>query len=341
MKTLQVGSKSIHVSSYIKALREYTPHTADLLVEEPCNFDGVENEIVLSFRSKNPITLLKNYNTLKAIIANICPELIHIHQVNRLGYLVVRAAKALKIPVITTAWGSDVLLIPKQNKFYRYLVKQTLFHSKMVTADAQEMITSMQKLVPSNKYHLLQYGIDLIEPKQKEKWIYSNRLHKNFYRIDKIIDYFNDFNKQVPDWKLIIAATGEETDKLKQRVQDYQITDKVEFAGWTDKSTNADFYARSSIYISIPESDGTSVSLLEAMSAGCIPIVPNISVSHEWIKNKENGIIETSGSNPILEALTIDQQKCVEYNQNLVAKKASRENCLAVFHQLYQQVNHA
>ena len=98
-----------------------------------------------------------------------------------------------KIRIITTAWGSDILLIPQKIFLFRYFVKQTIKRSNVITADSVDMIEAMQKIVPNQKYKLLQYGIDPISAVAKEKIIYSNRLHESLYQIDKIVQYFADF----------------------------------------------------------------------------------------------------------------------------------------------------
>lgn len=336
MKVLIVGSNSVHVSSYVENMKGISDEVY-LLAEEKCNFEVIKQEFQVDFRRLNPMAILANYKKTKQIIQQLSPAIIHIHQVNRLAFMVTRIAAKLKIPVITTAWGSDVLIIPQKNKFFKFLVTRTLQRSKIVTADSHDMIAAMKKLVSSEKKYVhLQYGIDLVQPMTKEKIIYSNRIHKPMYRIDQIIRYFEEMNKDFPDWKLVIGAVGSETDTLKEQVLDARLQDKVSFVGWLEKAENHSWYARSSMYISIPESDGTAVSLLEAMSAGCVPIVPDLAVSKEWIIDGDTGIIEKAGKNPLREAMNIDPLDCAEKNRVKVERDASRKVCMERFSQLYQ-----
>ena len=116
MKILQIGSDSIHVSSFIFAMKNFDNENY-LLTEEKCDFEGIVSNQVISFRSLNPLNIWKSNRKLKSYLQELKPEIIHIHQVNRLAYFVTRIAEKLKIPVITTAWGSDVLLIPKKMHF--------------------------------------------------------------------------------------------------------------------------------------------------------------------------------------------------------------------------------
>jgi glycosyltransferase involved in cell wall biosynthesis len=330
MKILQIGSNSVHVSSYLLAMKNFDNETY-LLTEEKCDFDGVISNCIISFRSLNPLNIWKANKELKAYLQELKPDVIHIHQVNRLAYFVTRIAEKLNIPVVTTAWGSDVLLIPKQNAFFHFLVKQTLKRSAFVTADSKDMIFAMNQIVESQKYILVQYGIDPIRSDEKEKVIFSNRLHEPLYRIDSIINYFNDFQKKNPDWKLIVAGSGSETEKLKDQVGHLGLTENVQ------KEENRNWYSKATIYISIPESDGTSVSVLEAMSAGCIPVVADLPVSQEWITSGKNGIIEQIGVNPLFDALLLDSKECSEINKKLIESKATRSASMNVFFELYKK----
>jgi glycosyltransferase involved in cell wall biosynthesis len=45
------------------------------------------------------------------------------------------------------------------------------------------------------------------------------------------------------------------------------------------------------VYVSTSKSDSTSVSLLEAMASGAIPVVTDLPANREWITDGENGLI--------------------------------------------------
>jgi glycosyltransferase involved in cell wall biosynthesis len=339
MNVLIVGSKSIHVSSYVKSIGNEGV-TVQLLSEEICNFEGVTKEFHVNFRRLNPISILKNYFALKSLLKALKPDIIHIHQVNRLAYFVTKAATILAIPVITTAWGSDVLLVPKQNKLFRFLVIKSLKRSKIVTGDSQEMIDEMKLLAPSNtKYHLVQYGIDPISSKSKKNVVYSNRLHKSLYHIHDVIDYFKVFATLNPTWELVIAGSGDETEKLVLQVEKLNLQSKVKFLGWLDSYENRSNYADAQIYVSIPESDGTSVSVLEAMSAGCIPVLSNLPSNVAWVKDGENGIIVANDEvDPFGRALLLNKEKLVAHNEALILEKATRNASNSIFNSYYNQL---
>src|SRR5574343_1744215 len=146
MKILQVGSNSVHVSSYLLAMSTDDAKNY-LLTEEECPFEGVVANEVISFRSLNPLNLLKSYRLLKNYIKSLNPDVIHIHQVNRLAYFVSKVAHALSIPVVTTAWGSDVLLIPQKNAFFHFLLMQTWKGFQVFTSYSQYCIDSFNAIL--------------------------------------------------------------------------------------------------------------------------------------------------------------------------------------------------
>jgi glycosyltransferase involved in cell wall biosynthesis len=334
MRILQIGPNSVHLSSFISALQA-DQHEIYLLSEEACHVDGLVSNFVVSFRTKNPIKILDNCSKIKNFILKINPEVIHIHQVNRLAFFTATIAHRLNIRIVTTAWGSDVLLIPQKNFLYRYLVTQTIKRSDIITADSNDMIEAMQRIAPGKKYKLLQYGIDPIIAVTKEKIIYSNRLHEPLYQIDKIVQYFADFSETHPDWTLVVAGSGSETEKLKNLAKSLGLESKISFVGWQQKEENRAWYAKAAIYVSIPKSDGTSVSLLEAMSAGCLPVVADLPVSHEWIQPGKNGVIETVNVNPLFEAIKLNREESVQINADLIDQRATRAASMAVFMGLY------
>lgn len=335
MKVLIAGESSIHLQNYCRAIRPLVKELI-LLTETPVKIPEADRHHVISFRSFNPLAWWLNSRKIGSLIRKENPDLIHVHQINRLAYFVSRNLNGK--PLISTAWGSDVLLVPERGSVYKDLVRQVLRQSRFITADANSMIDAMMKLEPvRDKYIQLQYGIDLVKTGVKEKIIYSNRNHKPLYRIGTILHLFSEFSKQHPDWALHIGGAGPETVALKKEAANLGLSGKVRFLGWLDQQQNHDEYSKAAIYISIPESDGTSVSLLEAMSAGCIPVVSDLPSNREWVEDKRNGVIWSHPSNPFLTALQLKADECERINRSLISERADRRSTTAVFYELYKK----
>jgi glycosyltransferase involved in cell wall biosynthesis len=337
MNVLQVGPNSIHVRLFSKAMMEHGIDCSFLAEEK---IDGYATQF-FSFRSSNPLSLIANYQQLKIYLKNARPDLVHIHQVNRLAVFVARACRKLNIPVVVTAWGSDVLLVPNKGLVNKRLVQSVLKNAAVITADADSMIEAINNLTTPLKkeIHSIQYGIDPVTSKQvKENLIFSNRLHSPLYNIDKVITDFAAFHQLHPDWKLVIGGVGDQTENLKSLALKSGLSSAVEFVGWLNAEQNANWYSRAKIYVSIPESDGMSVSILEALSAACIPVCSDIAVTLSWLKDGVNGIIRKPNVNPFEEALAINQESCIKQNREWVASFAYRSATIPRFIAIYNKL---
>lgn len=336
MKVVQVGPEGIHLSNYCSSILPIIGNFG-YIGETNYNISGANSSLVAPFRGSNIFIWIQSYLKIIKFLKNGNPDIIHVHQVNRLAFFVCLAAQRSSIPVVTTAWGSDVLIVPQKSFFHRFIAKFVLKNSVAVTGDSQQMILAIRNLVPNHKnLQCIQYGIFPVKPSIKENLVYSNRLHKPLYRIDLIIKLFAEFYNTHKDWKLVIGAEGEQTKSLKLLAHSLLPESAVEFTGWLNAEQNASWYSKASIYISLPESDGTSVSLLEAMSADCLPIVPDLSVSDEWIKSGVNGIVYNPQVNPIEEALKLDADVCCKANQNLIAERALKSTTTKQFYSIYE-----
>lgn len=104
------------------------------------------------------------------------------------------------------------------------------------------------------------------------------------------------------------------------------------------KEDNEQWYS-AKIWVSIPESDATSISLLEAMACGSIPVVSDLPANREWIQSGVNGIVvEDLDSDFISEALTLNQSNAIEINKKRIEQDGTKESNRAKFLQLYKTI---
>ncbi|MDC0100154.1 glycosyltransferase family 4 protein [Crocinitomicaceae bacterium] len=295
----------------------------------------------LNFGLRNPLTIRKTIRELRSIINEFEPDVIHVHQANVFGYITSLANKG-RVPQITTIWGSDVLLLPQKSVFHKYLVKKALKSSQHITADASFIKGKVNTLIGEHNFTTANFGIDLpnieVDISKKEKVIYSNRLHDTLYNIDQVIEAFKLFREKYPGWKLVLAGVGPKTEELKALAQDLP-KGSYEFIGFVDSETNFHHYQNSSIFVSIPSSDGTSISLLEAMAFGTIPVLSDLPANKEWITNGENGtIVQTEVDKALMQAAELSIDKVYDLNTKIIQEKATKEANRAKFIAIYTQL---
>ncbi len=337
-KLLIIGSNSIHVYNYINLVKDYFD---EIILITNKKREGTEvKTIELDFHLKLS-SRLKTVAKIKKLIQEYAPSIIHIHQVNSYAYYSLVAARKSSVPKILTAWGSDILLSPKKNYLLKKMVQFNLRHADFFTSDSEFMAEEIRSLLPRRKLDILiaNFGIEIIEKDLlKENIIYSNRLHKKLYQIESVINAFKLFLENSIDksWKLVIAATGEETNNLKSMVEHLNLKGNVEFVGWVDQEKNVEYYSKARLFVSIPESDATSISLLEAMAYGCIPVLSDLPANREWIDDGKNGIIVNSPSENIFErALNLNISEVASINKRIIIEKGTKVANKKKFIQLY------
>jgi len=337
-KLLIIGSNSIHVYNYINLVKDYFDEIILITNKkrEGTDVKTIELDFHLKLSSR-----VKTVAKIKNLIQEYAPSIIHIHQVNSYAYYSLLAARKSSVPKILTAWGSDILLSPKKNCLLKKMVQFNLRHADFFTSDSEFMAEEMRSLLPKRKLDILiaNFGIEIIEKDLlKENIIYSNRLHKKLYQIESVINAFKLFLENSIDksWKLVIAATGEETDNLKSMVEHLNLKGNVEFVGWVDQDKNVEYYSKARLFVSIPESDATSISLLEAMAYGCIPVLSDLPANREWIDDGKNGIIVNSPSENIFDrALKLNMSEVASINKRIITEKGTKVANKKKFIQLY------
>lgn len=345
-----VSSNSVHARRYLEGISPYFKQIV-FITNNNVDIELSDKLIIKEFNFK-----LLNFRVQKQLaqLINLYPDaIIHVHQANSYAYHTFKALKLLKntYKTILTTWGSDILVLPHKNRYFKKMVQFNLSVANIVTSDSLFMSSEIKKLCPEIKeIQTINFGMkgfpDKLDLSGKENIILSNRLHKKFYNVDKIITAFYHFTKNDyanNDFKLIIAASGDETTNLKNLVKEYNLQNKVFFTGMLSVNELKELYLKAKLFISIPDSDATSLSVLEAMGYGCYPILSNLPANLEWVINGINGTICENNSELdkiIKKSYDIISKpeeffKIANFNYQLIKQKAIFEDNICKFLALY------
>lgn len=294
--------------------------------EENYQVNLIDEGIDFSFR--NFFSALRQ---TKSILSKLSPDVLVLYQLNLTAFVATLANRKKKIPTFAIGIGSDILTMPKKGWAYKAMLKYILKHSQAYNAGSPYLLEQMQKYCPKPSEILLaNLGINPMQPIEKEKIVFSNRLHSPLYRIDEVIKAFANFvsKPEFEDWRLVVAATGKEKE-FQQLSQSLGIEDKVKFVGWLSQKENAEYYAKSKIYISLPKSDSFPISLLEAMSGECLCIISDLPAYKGIMKQGENCLIvsdlEIEKADYIERVLELDSQNILQKNKTFADSYADIE----------------
>lgn len=239
--------------------------------------------------------LLKKLPKVGAWLASVDADWIHAHYLTSHGTLA-WAAKAgwrLRAQIAGSAWGSDILVTPKRSAAYRWLTRKILRACAITTSDSEHMAGEMRDL-GAGEVLVFPFGLDAMPrlSSKKEPWLFfSNRALEPLYRPQLVLEVFARVAAQCPPARLVVAHDGSLRPWLESDVMARGLSDRVSFVGRLDATDQARLYDEATWYLSLPESDSVSVSVLEAMAHGCVPLLSDLPANRELIGNSERGLI--------------------------------------------------
>ena len=250
-------------------------------------------------------------------------------------------AFAVNTERIIIAYGSDLMLYPYRNIPARITASFGLSQADKLLVDNISGLNNAFRLGFTGQYELTPFGNEIPSSvvnldkrvKKNGETILWVRGSEPVYNIDCFIDALHILDKEIGgSWKVILAGNGTSSAKIKSKFSNASIKNKIDFLGYVKgKDKLMALFKKSSIYVSSSFSDGTSVSLLDAMSYGLTIVVSDFINNQFWIKNGYNGYL-FDPNNPkelanilqqiITAKITIDERK----KQVEVSRKKVKSN---------------
>ena len=299
--------------------------------------------------------LLAGYRTWK-IIRKWKPDIVHAHNITGYGYW---GALCGFQPLVMTSWGTDLNIYAHRNAIVYNMVRFCLRKCRFLTADAKALC-EMARSIGGNglDVRLLQWGVDFtafdapldsglkIENRKNADLVFiSTRRHRPIYNIETIIRAYHLVHQQYPGSRLIITGEDDLTEQLKNLVIDLDLLNSVDFAGWTDREKLTGLLRSSDVFLSVPSSDSTALSLLEAFAAGLAVIVSDLPANYEWIEPGANGhLVKTADVNALANTmldLAGNPQKVREWgtkNRQIVKERGDRDKEMRKLEAWYRDV---
>ncbi len=246
------------------------------------------------------------------IMKEIRPDIVHGHDIMSAGLSTVFAGSYLKV---ISAWGSDVLIAPKNSFINKLIVKYTVKNVNLILAESEIMKKKIEEFGNSLNIEVIPWGIDInifnptFKPDEDIKnlkcnlslynspTVISTRQFCYVYDIETLVMAIPYVVKKVPHAKFILKRPGIRTgteefkEKLIKLTRDLGVYESVRFVGETEYKEIPKYLNASDIYVSTSLSDSCSVSMLEAMACGLPVVVSDEPSNFEWIKDGWNGYI--------------------------------------------------
>lgn len=246
---------------------------------------------------------------LRQLLDEVQPDLVHAGPIQ--GPALVTALAGFH-PLVTMSWGSDLLFTAKRSPWMRLATQYTLDRTDIFLGDCQTVADRAADFgFPRENMVLFPWGVDLqhFSPengcnaggdlRRSMGWedrfvILCSRTWEPLYGVDLLAEAFAAAAKTEPALRLLLVGDGPHAEKIHEILE--PVREKVLFPGRVDQEELPIYYHAADVYLSPSHSDGSSISLLEAMACGRPVLVSDIPGNREWVTPGNAGWLFKDGS---------------------------------------------
>lgn len=292
--------RSIHTQRWAQYFAEHG-HEVHLATYDPMDrvIPGVTEHVLSSRWNNHYLAFIPRQMALKHLVNQVQPDLIHAHFIAKYGFHL----PSLKFrPTVVSGWGDDVLILPKKSRLIFWYTRKVLDSVDLIYAVSRNIGNHIVSDfgIPEKKVHYLPFGIDadLFSPQtdgvrngSPAIEIFSNRGFFPVYDNETLVRAFAIAYKKNTRLRLTLKGEGPEEQQIRHLVAELGLVNQVTFKKKTSYAEVPRDYRQADIFITTSVSDGTPVSVLEAMSSALPCIATSIGGIPEWVVHNETGIL--------------------------------------------------
>jgi len=248
---------------------------------------------------------------LRRVIRRLQPDLIHAGPIQSAAFL---AALSGFRPLVSMSWGSDLLLDADRSAWMRWVTRFTLRRTTVLAADCRTVLEKAAHFgFPPQRAVLFPWGVDLarFQPgradafRARRGWqdafvVLSLRTWEPLYGVDVVARGFARAARQNPRLRLLLLGGGSQAGLIRSILEQEGVQEQVFFGGQVNGDELPQYYQAADLYVSASHSDGSSVSLMEALASGLPVLVSDIPSNREWIMPGREGWLFADGDDRAL-----------------------------------------
>ncbi len=232
---------------------------------------------------------------LKNVIRSYHPDLIQAGPLQRSAFLVALAGFR---PLVSMSWGYDLLIDAQRNRWWRWATQFTLKRSDAFVGDCNTIrdLAVSHGMAP-DRIVTFPWGVDVdhfspqAESTIRERlgWgedtfaLLSTRSWAPLYGVEDLARAFVRVACDIPEMRLLMLGNGPLAPEIHRIFMDANMINRVHFPGQVSRDDLPAYYRAADLYISTSHSDGTSISLLEALACATPVLLSDIPGNREWV----------------------------------------------------------
>jgi glycosyltransferase involved in cell wall biosynthesis len=263
-------------------------------------------------------------------------DLVDAHYVYPDGVAAVRMARALGVPCVLTARGSDINLLPRY-ALVRRQISAALQRADAIVAVSGALAESMQRLgAPADRIHIVPNGID------RDLFHYGDqaaaRRKIGIYPDDKMLLSVGNLT-ELKGHELVIEAvaqlrargiratyhiigSGEEEERLDRRISDLGLSDCVHLQGSIANERLRPWYQAASVYVLASSREGWPNVLNEALACGTPVVATPVGGVPEIVRHGDNGLLTERTPDAIAQSIATALER--RWDRQALAAAATR-----------------
>lgn len=203
---------------------------------------------------------------------------------NASGYGLVALLSGHKFSL--TIYGSELFSLSQQSIIFRTVVLLAIRKAHTVYTSSSYAKNEVEKYVTQQKNIIVfPHGVaeifeqnQVVRSKNQHVWFVNRRiapLYNTEILIDAFVTYKNDYNGKGK--LLVLEGDSSNQDYLNSVKHKISMCESIELiSGFVDQRTLVQYLDQSTFCISIPDTDQLSMSIIESMCRGCIPVLHDL-----------------------------------------------------------------
>lgn len=226
-------------------------------------------------------------------------DLIDAHYFYPDGVAATMIGKALDKPVVITARGTDINLIPQFDKPRRLILQAARDCAAMVAVSGALKETLVALGAPGEKITVLRNGVDVEAFYEEDRVAARAAFHVSGFTLASVGNLIRSKGHHsviealttIVSAELLIAGRGPEVGNLKRLAERLGVSDRVKFVGVLSQPELRKLYSAADCLVLASEREGCPNVLLEAMACGTPVVAGAVGGIPELVANDEAGVL--------------------------------------------------